>query len=70
MSLTYVTLRTDDGVLKIPNSAMLAAGVGHLSPAASAPGSPTADRPGTAAAGAAPQSVAQGGAPSGQQPGL
>ena len=38
MSLTYVTLRTDDGLLKIPNSAMLAAGVGHLSPAASAAG--------------------------------
>jgi small-conductance mechanosensitive channel len=70
MSLTYVTLRTDDGLLKIPNSAMLAAGVGHLSPAASAPGSTTADRPGTSTAGADPQTVAQGGAPSGQQPGL
>jgi len=32
MSLTYVTLRTDDGMLKIPNSAMLAAGVLHLTP--------------------------------------
>jgi small-conductance mechanosensitive channel len=32
MSLTYVTLRTDDGLLKIPNSAMLAAGVLHLTP--------------------------------------
>jgi small-conductance mechanosensitive channel len=30
MSLTYVTLRTDDGPLKVPNSAMLAAGVGQL----------------------------------------
>ena len=28
MSLTYVTVRTDDGQLKIPNTAMLAAGVG------------------------------------------
>ena len=28
MSLTYVTLLTDDGVFKIPNSGMLAAGVG------------------------------------------
>jgi small-conductance mechanosensitive channel len=27
LSLTYVTLQTDDGVLRIPNSAMLAAGV-------------------------------------------
>ena len=34
MSLTYVTLRTDDGPLKVPNSAMLAAGVGQLPPAA------------------------------------
>jgi len=32
MSLTYVTLRTDDGMLKIPNSALLAAGVLHLTP--------------------------------------
>jgi small-conductance mechanosensitive channel len=32
LSLTYVTIRTDDGVLKIPNSVMLAAAVGPLSP--------------------------------------
>ena len=32
MSLTYVTVRTSDGPLKIPNSAMLAAGVGQLAP--------------------------------------
>jgi small-conductance mechanosensitive channel len=30
ISLTYVTLRTDDGPLKVPNSAMLAAGIGQL----------------------------------------
>jgi small-conductance mechanosensitive channel len=30
MSLTYVTVRTADGPLKIPNSAMLSAGVGLL----------------------------------------
>jgi small conductance mechanosensitive channel len=30
MSLTYVTVRTDEGDLKIPNSAMLAAGIGRL----------------------------------------
>ncbi len=30
MSLVYVTVRTDDGELKIPNTAMLAAGVGRL----------------------------------------
>jgi small conductance mechanosensitive channel len=32
MSLTYVTVRTDDGQLKIPNTAMLAAGVGKIPP--------------------------------------
>ena len=30
MSLTYVTLHTEDGLLKIPNSVMLSAGVGQL----------------------------------------
>jgi small-conductance mechanosensitive channel len=30
VSLTYVTMHTDDGQLKIPNSAMLAAGIGQL----------------------------------------
>ena len=28
--LTYVTVITDDGVIKIPNSIMLASGIGHL----------------------------------------
>jgi Mechanosensitive ion channel len=32
MSLTYVTVQTDDGQLKIPNTAMLAAGVGKIPP--------------------------------------
>jgi small-conductance mechanosensitive channel len=32
ISLTYVTLRSDDGMVKVPNSAMLAAGVLHLTP--------------------------------------
>ena len=30
ISLTYVTLQTEDGVLMVPNSGMLAAGVGQL----------------------------------------
>jgi small-conductance mechanosensitive channel len=30
VSLTYVTVHTEDGRLKIPNSAMLAAGIGQL----------------------------------------
>ena len=43
VSLTYVTLRTDDGDLKIPNSAMLAAGVGQLPGARADPVTPKAD---------------------------
>jgi small-conductance mechanosensitive channel len=31
VGLTYVTVRTDEGVLKLPNSAVLAAGIGQLS---------------------------------------
>ena len=30
IGLTYVTVRTDDGVLKIPNSVMLASGIGQM----------------------------------------
>ena len=62
LSLTYVTIRTDDGVLKIPNSVMLAAAVGPLSPGqaplgarplatptvTSVPGSTPASAPGAA----------------------
>jgi small-conductance mechanosensitive channel len=51
MSLTYVTLRTDDGEFKIPNSAMLASGVGHPAPGTSPPPPPGAA---TAGAGSAP----------------
>jgi small-conductance mechanosensitive channel len=69
MSLTYVTLRTDDGVLKIPNSAMLAAGVGHPSPTAMTPGPAPTSGPGAPTSAIAAPSVAQGGAPSGEQPG-
>jgi small-conductance mechanosensitive channel len=60
MSLTYVTLRTDDGDLKVPNSAMLAAGVGRLPkqgtapsaqvPPAAAPNETPSPGPGTATA--------------------
>jgi small-conductance mechanosensitive channel len=32
IGLTYVTVRTDDGVLKVPNSVMLGAGVGQFEP--------------------------------------
>jgi hypothetical protein len=37
IGLTYVTVRTDDGVLKIPNSAMLASGIGRPNPAPTTP---------------------------------
>ncbi|MDH2903332.1 MAG: mechanosensitive ion channel [Actinomycetota bacterium] len=37
IGLTYVTLRTKDGSLKIPNSAMLAAGIGRRPPAPAPP---------------------------------
>jgi hypothetical protein len=30
IGLTYVTVMTDDGVLRVPNSIMLGAGIGHL----------------------------------------
>jgi small-conductance mechanosensitive channel len=32
LSLTYVTMRTDDGVVQIPNSVMLATAVGRIDP--------------------------------------
>jgi small-conductance mechanosensitive channel len=38
IGLTYVTVRTDEGDLKIPNSAMLAAGIGRLAASVSPPG--------------------------------
>ena len=44
MSLTYVTVRTDDGQLKIPNTAMLAAGVGKLPPEGLPPTGPSNSR--------------------------
>jgi small-conductance mechanosensitive channel len=37
IGLTYVTVRTDEGELKIPNSVMLAAGIGQFKPAAEKP---------------------------------
>ena len=40
IGLTYVTVRSEDGILKIPNSAMLAADVGRPSPSSAPPGLP------------------------------
>lgn len=47
VGLTYVTVRTDDGLLKLPNSAVLAAGIGQL-PRSAPPQTPArseGDRP-------------------------
>jgi small-conductance mechanosensitive channel len=30
IGLTYVTVRTEDGILRVPNSAMLASGIGQF----------------------------------------
>ncbi len=47
IGLTYVTVQTEDGNLKIPNSVMLASGIGQFSPAPEkptpAPADPTDD---------------------------
>lgn len=51
MTLTYTTLRLEDGLWKIPNSAMLAAGVGQLPRSADVP--PLPQVPGVAASPAA-----------------
>lgn len=37
IGLTYVTVRTEDGILKIPNSVMLASGIGRPVPPTNAP---------------------------------
>ena len=34
IGLTYVTVMTDDGILRVPNSLLLAAGIGQLRPGA------------------------------------
>jgi small-conductance mechanosensitive channel len=43
IGLTYVTVQTEDGNLKIPNSVMLASGIGQLSPTPDKPQPPPAD---------------------------
>jgi small-conductance mechanosensitive channel len=56
MSLTYVTLQTDDGQLKVPNSAMLAAAVGPVQPPPPPPPAPPPATDGAATPAAAPPS--------------
>lgn len=45
LGLTYVTLRTEEGELKVPNSTMLAAGIGHRSTTGERPPAPDAGDP-------------------------
>ena len=40
IGLTYVTVRTEDGVLKVPNSVMLSSGVGQFDPKPPTPPAP------------------------------
>jgi hypothetical protein len=54
MTLTYVTLQTSDGELKVPNSAMLAAAVGPIPPGTPVAPAPTAPAAPAATAPAAP----------------
>jgi hypothetical protein len=66
MSLTYTTLRLDDGPWKIPNAALLAAGVGQLPRTMTVPPLPlvpAAPLPGGVAAPASPLSPAPTAAP-------
>jgi len=45
ISLTYVTVRTDDGLLKIPNSVMLATAAGPIPPSEEEPAKDPAPSP-------------------------
>ncbi len=45
ISLTYVTVRTEEGVLNLPNSAVLAAGVGPLPPTGAGPAASEGSEP-------------------------
>jgi small-conductance mechanosensitive channel len=49
IGLTYVTVDTDDGILRVPNSLMLAAGIGQLRPGATPIPSPKPAPPANAA---------------------
>jgi small-conductance mechanosensitive channel len=58
IGLTYVTVMTDDGVLRVPNSIMLGAGIGHLKQGASPIPSPPPWAPPNATPTAPPTSAA------------
>jgi small-conductance mechanosensitive channel len=64
IGLTYVTVETDDGLLRVPNSLLLAAGIGQLRPGATPIPSPKPAPPPSAATTAPTQSTTPTGAPS------
>jgi hypothetical protein len=63
IGLTYVTVETDDGLLRVPNSLLLAAGIGQLRPGATLIPSAKPAPPPNAAPAAPPQSTTPTGAP-------
>jgi hypothetical protein len=63
IGLTYVTVETDDGLLRVPNSLLLAAGIGQLRPGATPIPSPKPAPPPNAAPGTPPQSTTPTGVP-------
>jgi hypothetical protein len=63
IGLTYVTVETDDGLLRVPNSLLLAAGIGQLRPGATPIPSAKPAPPPNAAPATPPQSTTPTGAP-------
>jgi small-conductance mechanosensitive channel len=69
IGLTYVTVMTDDGVLRIPNSIMLGAGIGHLRQGATPVPSPPLWEPPPTAESTSPASTPSSAAWSAARPG-
>ena len=63
IGLTYVTVETDDGILRVPNSLLLAAGIGQLRPGAAPIPSPKPTPPPNAVPATPQQSTTPTGAP-------
>lgn len=68
IGLTYVTVETDDGILRVPNSLMLAAGIGQLRPGATPIPSPKPTPSPNAVPNTSPQSSTTTEAPKPTQP--
>jgi Mechanosensitive ion channel len=65
IGLTYVTVETDDGILRVPNSLLLAAGIGQLRPGATPIPSTKPAPPPNAVPATPPQSTTPTGFPTG-----